>query len=148
TAERTRLNAGNVGHLEPKWAFGFAGDVVAFAAPTVFRGTVFVGSAGGTVQALDAKTGCLYWQYSATGLVRTVITVVDEKARTRLVFSDLLGWVYALDAGSGKAVWKKRVEQHEATRLTGSPAVYDGVAFVSAASWEETRSLDPQYRYY
>ena len=41
--------------------------------------------------------------------------------------------------------WKKRVEAHEATRLTGSFAVHDGVAFVPAASWEETRSIDPAY---
>jgi len=146
TPDRTRLNGGNVGSLELKWAFGFAGDVVAFAAPTVLRGTIFVGSAGGTVQALDAETGCLYWQYSANGPVRTAMTVVNEKTRPMLVFSDLLGWVYALDAHSGKAAWMKRVEEHEATRLTGAVAVYDGVAFVPAASWEETRSLDPQYR--
>jgi polyvinyl alcohol dehydrogenase (cytochrome) len=146
TAARTRLNSGNVGRLELKWAFGFPGDVVAFAAPTIFKGTIFVGSAGGTVQALDAKTGCLYWLYEATGPVRTAMTVATEGARNTLVFSDLLGWVYALDARTGKANWKRRVDEHEATRLTGTPAVQDGVAFVPAASWEETRSLDPRYK--
>jgi polyvinyl alcohol dehydrogenase (cytochrome) len=146
TADHTRLDAGNVGRLELKWSFGFAGDVVAFAAPTVFKGTIFVGSAGGTVQALEARTGCLYWQYDATGPVRTAMSVVGEGSRTTLVFADLLGWVYALDARTGKANWKKRIEEHEATRLTGSPAVHDGVAFVPAASWEETRSLDPRYK--
>ena len=44
-----------------------------------------------------------------------------------------------------RPIWKKRVEEHEATRLTGSLAVQDGVAFVPAASWEETRSIDPAY---
>ena len=29
--------------------------------------------------------------------------------------------------------------------MTGSVAVHDGVAFVPAASWEETRSIDPAY---
>jgi polyvinyl alcohol dehydrogenase (cytochrome) len=132
--------------LELKWAFGFAGDVTAFAAPTVLQGTLFVGSAGGTVQALDSKTGCLYWQYDAGGPVRSAMTVATEGARTTLVFSDLLGWTYALDARTGKPEWKKRVEDHEATRLTASPAVYEGVAFIPAASWEETRSLDPKYK--
>ena len=41
--------------------------------------------------------------------------------------------------------WQTRVEQHEATRLTGSFAVHDDVAFIPAASWEETRALDPAY---
>src|SRR6185503_20137883 len=41
--------------------------------------------------------------------------------------------------------WQTRVEEHEAARLTGSFAVHDGVAFVPAASWEETRATDPAY---
>ena len=49
------LNAADLGKLELKWAFGFAGDVTALAAPTIVAGTLFVGSAGGTVQALNAK---------------------------------------------------------------------------------------------
>jgi polyvinyl alcohol dehydrogenase (cytochrome) len=145
TAENAGLNAGDIGRLELKWAFGFAGDVTAFAAPTILNGTMFVGSAGGTVQALDAKTGCLYWLYEASGPVRAAMTVAAEGARNKLVFSDQNGWVYALDARTGKALWKRRVEEHEATRLTGSFAVHDGVAFVPAASWEETRSIDPGY---
>ena len=116
----------------------------AFAAPTILNGTLFVGSAGGAVQALDAKTGCLHWLYQATGPVRAAMTVATDGARHTLVFSDQNGWVYALDAAREES-WKKRVEEHEATRLTGSVAVQDGVAFVPAASWEETRSIDPGY---
>ena len=145
TPERAGLSAKDLSRLELKWAFGFPGDVIAFAAPTILRGTMFVGSAGGAVQALDAKTGCLHWLYQASGPVRTAMTVASEGAQHTLVFSDQNGWVYALDARTGKARWKKRVEAHEATRLTGSVAVEDGVAFVPAASWEETRALDPGY---
>ncbi len=144
--EGAGLTAADVGALELKWAFGFAGDVTAFAAPTILNGTLFVGSAGGSVQALDARTGCVHWVYQATGPVRAAMTVAEDGARTALVFSDQNGWVYALDARTGQTNWKKRVEEHEATRLTGSLAVHDGVAFVPAASWEETRSIDPAYR--
>jgi polyvinyl alcohol dehydrogenase (cytochrome) len=145
TTDRAGLNASDIAGLELKWAFGFPGDVAAFAAPTILKGTLFVGSAGGIVQALDAKIGCLHWLYQASGPVRTAVTIVAEGAQNTLVFSDQNGWVYALDGRTGKAKWKKRVEQHEATRLTGSIAVQDGVAFVPAASWEETRSVDPAY---
>jgi polyvinyl alcohol dehydrogenase (cytochrome) len=141
TTERAGLRAQDVGRLELKWAFGFSGDVTAFAAPTVQGGSLFVGSAGGLVQALDAKTGCVHWQYQANGPVRAAITVAHDS----LVFSDQNGGVYSLDARSGKELWKMRVEEHEATRLTGSFAVHDGIAFVPAASWEETRSIDPAY---
>ena len=145
TPEHAGLSAHDLRRLELKWAFGFPGDVIAFAAPTILSGTMFVGSAGGMIQALDAKTGCLYWVYQANGPVRTAMTVATEGAQHTLVFSDQNGWVYALDARTGHARWKKRVEEHEATRLTGSVAVQDGVAFVPAASWEETRALDPRY---
>jgi polyvinyl alcohol dehydrogenase (cytochrome) len=145
TATSAGLGARDLGRLKLKWAFGFPGDVTAFAAPTILNGTVFVGSAGGTVQAIDAKTGCLYWLYHASGPVRTAITVAAESARKTLVFSDQNGWVYAVDARTGRAHWKERVEEHEATRLTGSIAVHGDIAFVPAASWEETRAIDPRY---
>ena len=144
-ADRAGIDTRNISRLQLKWAFGFAGDVIAFAAPTFLNGTVFVGSAGGAVQALDAKSGCLHWQYQASGPVRTAMTIAAEQGRQTLVFSDQNGLVYAVDARTGKENWKKRIEEHEATRLTGSIAVHDGVAFVPAASWEETRSIDPGY---
>src|SRR5688572_4816456 len=145
TAETAGLNAEHVSRLELRWAYGFPGDVIAFAAPTVVNGTVFVGSAGGAVQALDAKTGCLHWIYQAGAPVRAAMTVVTEGVTKILVFGDQNGSVHAIDARTGKPRWTRRVEEHEATRLTGSVAVQDGVAFVPAASWEETRALDPAY---
>ena len=134
-----------VSKLKFKWAYGFAGDVTAFAAPTVLNGTVFVGSAGGVVQALEAKTGCLHWTFQANGPVRSAILAVANGSGYSLLFGDQIGWFYSLDAKTGHLVWKKRVDEHEATRLTGSPAVYQGVVFVGAASWEETRSIEPHY---
>ena len=41
------------------------------AQPTVAGGRVFVGSQGGTVYALDAKTGCTIWTFQAKAGVRT-----------------------------------------------------------------------------
>ena len=139
------LTAQDVGRLELKWAFGFAGDVIAFAAPTVFNGTVFVGSAGGAVHAIDTNTGCVHWRFQANGPVRAAITVTSDGERECLLFSDQNGEVYALDPWTGRARWRTRVEAHEATRLTASIAVHGGMAFVAAASWEETRSIDPAY---
>jgi len=145
TAERAGLGAADIPRLELKWAYGFSGDIIAFAAPTVVNGTLFVGSAGGAVQALDAKTGCLHWRFQANGPVRTAMTVATVGADKTLLFSDQNGGVYGVNAASGDLRWQTRVEQHEATRLTGSFAVHDDVAFIPAASWEETRALDPAY---
>ncbi|HSR05695.1 MAG TPA: PQQ-binding-like beta-propeller repeat protein, partial [Bryobacteraceae bacterium] len=143
--EKGGVSIGQMRNLKLKWAFGFPGDITAFGAPTVFNGTVFTGSAGGNVYAIDAKTGCTHWVFEANGPVRMAILAVPNGASTSLVFGDQIGWVYSLDAVTGKQLWRKRIEDHEATRLTGSPVEHDGVVYIPAASWEETRSLDPQY---
>ena len=61
--ESAGLTATDAGRLTLKWAFGFPGDVTAFAAPTILNGTMFVGSAGGAVQALDSKSGLFVTGY-------------------------------------------------------------------------------------
>ena len=54
------LRAEQIPRLTLAWAFGFAGDVTAFAAPTVFDGHVFVGSAGGrSAGARRRDSGCV-----------------------------------------------------------------------------------------
>ena len=119
TAEQAGLTTDQVRHLKLKWAYGFSGDITSFAAPTVLEGTLFMGSAGGTVQAVNAKTGCLYWVFDANGPVRSAIRAVRNGASYSLIFTDLNGGVYSLEAKTGRLLWKRRVEDHEATRLTG-----------------------------
>jgi polyvinyl alcohol dehydrogenase (cytochrome) len=145
TAEQAGLAMGQVRRLKLKWALGFPGDVTAFAAPSVLNGTLFVGSARGAVQAVDAKTGCQHWVFQANGPVRAAILPVQNGSQYSLVFGDQIGWAYSLDAKTGRLLWKRRIDDHEGTRLTGSPATLNGVVFIGAASWEETRSLDPEY---
>jgi polyvinyl alcohol dehydrogenase (cytochrome) len=145
TGDQAGLTAAQVPRLKLKWALGFAGDVTTFGAPTVLNGTLLVGSAGGVVQAVDIKTGCIFWAFQANGPVRSAIVAVPRGKQYSLLFGDQIGWFYALDGKTGTVIWKRRVEEHEATRLTGSPAVQDGVVFIPAASWEESRSVDPQY---
>ncbi len=143
--EAAGLSVDQVKRLDVKWAFAFDGDVSAFAQPTVIGRNLFVGSAGGVVHALDTETGCIHWLFQANGPVRSTIVMVPDGERRMLVFSDLTGWVYSLDAANGSVIWKKRVEDHEATRLTGAAAIHDGTAFIPIASWEESRAIGPDY---
>ncbi|PWT99625.1 MAG: cytochrome C oxidase Cbb3 [Terriglobia bacterium] len=134
-----------VGKLKLKWAYGFEGDVSAFGAPTVLGRTLFVGSAGGAVQALSADTGCVRWVYQASGPVRSAPVAVPNGNTHVLVFTDLTGWAYGLEAETGRQLWKKKPEPHDSARMTGTAAVQNGVVFIPAASWEETRSSNPEY---
>ena len=143
--QRAALNVEQVPHLKLAWAFGFAGDITAFAAPTIHSGTLFVGSASGVVHAMNAKTGCLYWTFQADGPVRAATLVAKNGSGYSILFGDLIGWFYSLEAFTGRLLWKRRVDEHEATRLTGSAVAQDGVVYEPAASWEETRSANPKY---
>jgi polyvinyl alcohol dehydrogenase (cytochrome) len=145
TADRAGLSAAQVPKLELAWAYGFSGDVAAFAAPTVVDGHVFVGSAGGLVQALSAEKGCLKWAFQAAGSVRAAPLVAPRDGRNVLLLGDMTGWYYAVDAANGELVWKTRIETHDSTRLTGAAALHDGVVYVPVSSWEESRSSDPEY---
>jgi len=145
-AEAAGLTIDQVRRLKLKWAFGFEGDVTAFAQPTVVDGQVFVGSAGGLVHALRAETGCLQWVFQARGPVRAAILAVPIGRRHTLLFGDQTGWFYWLEAETGRLRWEKKVEEHDTARLTGAPAAHDGTVYVPVASWEETRSSNPDYR--
>jgi polyvinyl alcohol dehydrogenase (cytochrome) len=144
-ADGAGLSVDGVKRLKLKWAFGLAGDVTAFAQPTVLDNDLFMGSASGMIHALDRDTGCIRWLYQADGPVRAAILAVREGGRYVLLFGDQSGWFYALDASAGKLLWKKRMEDHDAARLTGAAVAYQGTVFVPVAGWEENRATDPKY---
>lgn len=144
-AAQAGLRAEELAGLELAWAFGFEGDITAFGAPTVIDGTLYTGSAGGFVYALDAATGCIRWRFQANGPVRAALVVADTPGGRTLVALDLVGWAYGIDAATGRQRWTMRIDPHEATRLTGTPVLHDGIAYIPAASWEETRAIDKKY---
>jgi polyvinyl alcohol dehydrogenase (cytochrome) len=145
TAEVAGLTIDQVKKLQLKWAFGYEGDVNAFALPAFFDGQIFVGSARGTIHALRAESGCVQWTFDANGPVRSAMIVVPNEKRHALLFGDQIGWYYALEAETGKLLWKRRIEEHDTARLTGAALVRNGVVYVPVASWEETRSSGADY---
>ena len=144
-AALAKLTPEQVAKLKLKWAFGFEGDISAFAQPTVIGNQVFIGSAGGVVHAMRADTGCLQWTFQAAGSIRSAIVAAPIDGKNVLLFGDLTGWFYALDPATGKEIWRKRPEEHEAVRLSAPPLIVDGIAYVGTSSWEESRALNPEY---
>src|SRR5215472_2860667 len=108
------LAAGQVPSLKLKWAFGFPHATTAFGQPTIADGRIFAGSEDGTVYALDASTGCVYWTYKAAATVRTAIWA--DLAASAIYFGDVRAQVYRLNAASGELVWKVKVEEHPFAR--------------------------------
>ena len=153
SAEQARLTAEQVPHLHLKWAFGFPDATSAWAQPTIAAGRLYVGSQNGTVYALDATSGCVMWTFAAQGGVRASISIGPRlhpgsaqqgfgKAASRpagyaAYFSDQKGFVYALDAATGRQLWIRKVDDHPLVRLTGSPTLYGDRLFVPTSSYEE-----------
>lgn len=137
----TGLTAEQTPKLKLKWAFGFPDATVAWAQPSVAFGRLFVGSHNGTVFSLDARTGCIYWTFSARGGVRTAIAI-NEKA---VYFGDTNSNVYALNAATGALLWTRRVEAHASARITGSPTIHKNRIYVPVSSYEEVQGANPDY---
>ena len=92
--------------LKVKWAFGFPDTTTAYSQPTVVGGKVYTGSNDGTVYAINAQTGCLYWRFQAKSMVRDAVVIGGGRA----YFGDLESNFYALDANTGKLIWQKKLD--------------------------------------
>ena len=143
------LTTRSVPKLTLKWAFGIPGGTAMTAQPTVFAGRLFFGSENGTVYALDATTGCTYWQFKADAGVRSAVSV-GPIAGTRPVkyaayFGDFRANVHAVDALTGERIWSLKVDDHAAARITGGPTLVDGRLYVPVSSLEELPGARPNY---
>jgi polyvinyl alcohol dehydrogenase (cytochrome) len=139
------IKAADVPKLKVKWVFAYPGNV-ADGQPTVAGDMLFVANRAGRVFALDAKTGCTHWSFNAEGGVHAAIGIgplPGGKHAAYVVTEN--GWLHALDAETGAVVWTVRVEDHPATRLTGSPTPYDGRLYVPLSSLEEVSLFNPSY---
>jgi polyvinyl alcohol dehydrogenase (cytochrome) len=143
------LTAADVPRLKLKWAFAFPGDLQSNAQATLFGGRVFVGSAGGIVYSLSAATGCVYWYFDAGGPMRAAISIgrISQRggARYAAFFAGGAGTAFALDAATGKLLWKTKVENFPVARFTGSPTLHRGRLYVPIASGEEGSAPLPTY---
>jgi polyvinyl alcohol dehydrogenase (cytochrome) len=148
-AAAARLTAAQVPRLKLKWAFGFPAGVSANAQPTVVSGRVFVGSDNGFIYSLDAATGCVYWSFEQSSIVRNSPTVgpISGHGNTRyaVFFGDGHANVFALDAQTGRLLWKTKADPHFIARITAGSTYYNGKLFVPVSSSEEFSSGTPDY---
>ena len=139
------ISAAQVPKLKLKWAFAFNGVSRAWAQPTVVGGRIFAGSQSRKVYSLDAKTGCTYWTFDSDVPVRTAITIGKTGTTWAAYFGDQHGNAYAVDALTGKLLWKIRVEEHPAVVITGAPTLAEGRLYVPTSSAEEVTGANPKY---
>ncbi|MDX1579503.1 MAG: PQQ-binding-like beta-propeller repeat protein, partial [Gemmatimonadota bacterium] len=139
------LTAADLGDLELAWAFGFPQASEVRSKPAVVGDRVIVGSANGSLYALDLETGCVRWTFEADASIRGAITIGEAAGTQAALFADFRTNVYAVDAASGALLWRARAGEHPDHTNTGSVAYHDGKLFVPISSMEIASAMDPSY---
>jgi polyvinyl alcohol dehydrogenase (cytochrome) len=139
------IAAADLSRLDVKWAFGFPGAVAVFGQPTVVGGRVFVGSQNGHVYAIDANSGCYYWDYAASTGVRTAITIARVGNAVMAFFGDRRGNMYSVNAATGKLLWRVTPDDGPRTGVTGAPAFFEGRLYVPISGGDDSAAIDPKF---
>ena len=163
-----QISAANAHALVPKWTVTTSGDVT--ATPTVYDGMVYapdLGSnvgptspspgTGSTLWAVNAQTGHVAWSHSIadyTGVAGDESRVSPAAYGTELISGD--GEIFAPNTGgahvfavnrlTGRLLWDTKVDSFLGSIITGSPVVYDGVAYVGISSREEALAEQSGYQ--
>ncbi|MEP6962510.1 MAG: PQQ-binding-like beta-propeller repeat protein, partial [Acidobacteriota bacterium] len=143
------LTSADVPKLKLKWAFAFPTDIISNAQATISGGSLFIGSNSGMVYSLDARSGCIHWYFQADTWVRAAFNF-DRVATANgpvdaAFFGDGGATMYAVEAATGKLLWKTEVDPYPVARITGSPKLYQGLLYVPVASGEEGPGGVPTY---
>jgi polyvinyl alcohol dehydrogenase (cytochrome) len=147
TAAMAGLRPADIPKLKLKWAFGLPGGGTASSQPTVVLGRVFIGSDSGAVYSIDAKSGCVYWSFSAdsAGRFAPVVEPISGHTGSRyaVYFVTGSGTAYALDAQNGKLLWNTKITG--LLHISNSAAYYDGRLFVPIAGTETMSGSNSNY---
>jgi polyvinyl alcohol dehydrogenase (cytochrome) len=158
------IKAEDVPRLQVKWAFAHPGPM-ATGQPTIIGDRLFLTIEAGLIYCLNADTGCTYWTLNPGAAVRASIVVgpfpapppppsagplsahLTTRSKTRFAayFGDEKSNVHAVDAETGKPIWKTKVEDHYLSRITGAPVLYRNRIYVPVSSFEETAGRDAAY---
>ncbi len=147
TATETGLKKEDFAKLELLWSAAFPQTPTMRSQPVVVGNTLFVvASDAGRMYALDANTGCAKWQYENPGPLRSSISYGEiSSGKPVIVAGDATGSVVAVDALTGKPVWRTDVRLHEANRVTGTPVIFKGRVYAPLSATEINHAVDESY---
>jgi alcohol dehydrogenase (cytochrome c) len=123
-----QIDKKNVAELRVKWAWSLPPGPDE-ATPLEHDGVLFVDSYGDRVQALNAVTGDLLWQYSRQlpGDARLAVKRNIALYRDRLLMPTSDDHLVALDAKTGTVIWDTPVADYKrGFQVTGGPLVAKG----------------------
>jgi len=149
------INAANVETLGLAWEYDLGTARVQEATPLVVDGVMYTSGNLGRVYALDAATGAEKWtfdpgvdmqynRYACCDQANRGVALADGK----VFVASLDGWLYALDAATGKQLWKADtiVDRKRGYTITGAPEIAGDLVVIGNAGAEyDTRGYATAY---
>jgi outer membrane protein assembly factor BamB len=129
-----------------RWRYG--ADARVYSSPAVAGNAVFVGAQDGTLHAIDRLSGRGLWHFEtegkklrsqAFGFDRTTIQSTPAVAGGVVYFGARDGWVYAVDAETGREKWRL---DHKVSWINSSPAISSGVVYVGSSDGHFIQAID------
>ena len=126
----TQVNASNVGRLKVAWALQLGSLRSQESTPIVVGDLLYVTSSHGpkNVFAVDARSGEVRWRYSPevpAGIEQYACCDVNNRgvahANGKIFVGQLDGYLVALDAKTGKELWKSQVIDYTSGSVITSP---------------------------
>ena len=136
-----QIRADNARNLELKWVYQLESLEKFEATPLVVDGVMYFTQPPSDVVAVDARTGRAFWTYSYP-VPGTVGTCCGRDNRGLAMLGDTLflaamdGKLVALDAKTGKELWKTLVAEGPGYSLTMAPLVVKDKVIVGPAGGE------------
>ena len=148
SAAQAGLGRQDLADLEVAWVLGFPGTTDLRSQGVIVGQTLFYAAGQtGYVLALDTRAGCARWAYRAGPGVRTSLSYgpLSPKGPLGLVFGDVAGQVHAVDAASGKLVWKVDGRHDPGAMLTGAPILHGDKVIVPVSALDVARAMSPTF---
>ena len=132
-----QIDRENVGDLQMVWTRALAPGAQE-GTPLAYGGTLYMPNPNEVVQAIDAVTGDLKWEYrrDIPDDVPEVMGGLTENNRNISIYGNLIidtandDYIYALDAGSGELAWEHQIFDYRVhpARHSSGPIVANGKA--------------------
>ncbi|EKV28656.1 Quino(hemo)protein alcohol dehydrogenase, PQQ-dependent [Caenispirillum salinarum AK4] len=139
-----KINRDTIGQLTPIWAFSFGGEKQRGqeSQPLIKDGVMYVTGSYSRLYAIDTKTGEELWEYEARlpDGIMPCCDVVNRGAALygdKVYFATLDAKLVALDAKTGKTVWRKTMGDYKAGySATAAPMIVNGKIITGVSGGE------------
>ncbi len=148
SAAQSGLHGADLTHLDVAWVIGFPQTTDLRSQGVIVGQTLFYAAGQtGYVLAIDTRAGCAKWAYRAGPGVRTSLSYgsLGAKGPKALIFGDISGQVHAVNAATGKLVWKVDGRHDPMAMLTGAPILHGNRIIVPVSALDVARAMSPAF---